>query len=156
MYVVCQFIQWEFILWSLTQKKLAHPIECLSLTLEEVTHIRQVLTKAELETLITNHEMYNLVSKGKVRTDVADKSVFNGVINNGVIINGVTNKANRIVKPWLNQRHFIHDTWLREFLVYFLNRCALPVNWSSSPCLVNGELDARSVNATFATTVSER
>ncbi|XP_052712598.1 protein spire homolog 1-like isoform X3 [Crassostrea angulata] len=47
-------------------KKLAHPIECLSLTLEEVTHIRQVLTKAELETLITNHEMYNLVSKGKV------------------------------------------------------------------------------------------
>nr|XP_022340260.1 protein spire homolog 1-like isoform X4 [Crassostrea virginica] len=46
--------------------KLAHPIECLSLTLEEVTHIRQVLTKAELETLITNHEMYNLVSKGKV------------------------------------------------------------------------------------------
>ncbi|XP_062607623.1 protein spire homolog 1-like isoform X2 [Saccostrea cucullata] len=46
--------------------KWKHPIECLSLTLEEVTHIRQVLTKAELETLITNHEMYNLVSKGKV------------------------------------------------------------------------------------------
>lgn len=54
--------------WSFTKKKLAHPIECLSLTLEEVTHIRQVLTKAELETLITNHEMYNLVSKGKVRS----------------------------------------------------------------------------------------
>ncbi|XP_056002691.1 serine/arginine repetitive matrix protein 1-like isoform X2 [Ostrea edulis] len=46
--------------------KWTHPIECLSLTLEEVTHIRQVLTKAELETLITNHEIYNLVSKGKV------------------------------------------------------------------------------------------
>ncbi|KAK3086612.1 hypothetical protein FSP39_021042 [Pinctada imbricata] len=47
-------------------KKWNHPIECLSLTLEEVTHIRMVLTKAELEQLISNQEVYNLVSKGKM------------------------------------------------------------------------------------------
>ena len=41
-------------------------------------------------------------------------------------------------------------------LSHFFHRCALPVNWSSSPCLANGEHDARSVSAMFATTVSER
>ncbi|KAL4234388.1 actin binding [Mactra antiquata] len=46
--------------------KWQNPIECLSLTLEEVTHIRCVLTKAELEGLIINPELYSQVSKGKV------------------------------------------------------------------------------------------
>ncbi|CAC5403972.1 SPIR [Mytilus coruscus] len=46
--------------------KWQHPIECLSLTLEEVMHIRTVLTKAELESLINQPEFYSIVSKGKV------------------------------------------------------------------------------------------
>ncbi|XP_052061608.1 protein spire homolog 1-like isoform X2 [Mytilus californianus] len=46
--------------------KWQHPIECLSLTLEEVMHIRTVLTKAELESLINQPEFYSMVSKGKV------------------------------------------------------------------------------------------
>ncbi|KAK3604369.1 hypothetical protein CHS0354_029355 [Potamilus streckersoni] len=50
----------------LVSRKWKNPIECLSLTLKEVTHIRMVLTKAELESLITDPELYNLVSKGKV------------------------------------------------------------------------------------------
>jgi len=36
------------------------------LTLEEVTHIRTVLTKAELESLIQQPELYAQVGKGKV------------------------------------------------------------------------------------------
>ncbi|XP_076110772.1 uncharacterized protein LOC143079374 isoform X2 [Mytilus galloprovincialis] len=46
--------------------KWQHPIECLSLTLEEVMHIRTVLTKAELESLINQPEFYTMISKGKV------------------------------------------------------------------------------------------
>ncbi|KAL3859092.1 hypothetical protein ACJMK2_009325 [Sinanodonta woodiana] len=49
-----------------TKRKWKNPIECLSLTLKEVTHIRMVLTKAELESLITDPDLYNLVAKGKV------------------------------------------------------------------------------------------
>ncbi|XP_076110774.1 protein spire homolog 1-like isoform X4 [Mytilus galloprovincialis] len=47
-------------------QKWQHPIECLSLTLEEVMHIRTVLTKAELESLINQPEFYTMISKGKV------------------------------------------------------------------------------------------
>ncbi|KAL8610320.1 hypothetical protein ACOMHN_041134 [Nucella lapillus] len=47
-------------------KRWQNPIECLSLTLEEVTHIRSVLTKAELESLISHSDLYNLVAKNKV------------------------------------------------------------------------------------------
>ncbi|XP_059163551.1 protein spire homolog 1-like [Physella acuta] len=43
-----------------------NPVECLSLTLEEVTHIREVLTKAELESLISHPELYQQVSKNKL------------------------------------------------------------------------------------------
>ncbi|XP_025114708.1 protein spire homolog 1-like isoform X4 [Pomacea canaliculata] len=48
------------------QKRWQNPIECLSLTLEEVTHIRSVLTKAELESLISHPDLYHQVSKSKV------------------------------------------------------------------------------------------
>ena len=48
------------------QKRWQNPIECLSLTLEEVTHIRSVLTKAELESLISHSDLYNQVAKSKV------------------------------------------------------------------------------------------
>eukprot|EP00106_Octopus_bimaculoides_P015641 XP_014783083.1 PREDICTED: protein spire homolog 1-like isoform X2 [Octopus bimaculoides] len=47
-------------------KKWQNPIECLSLTLDEVMHIRQVLTKAELESLLAEPQLYDLVSRGKV------------------------------------------------------------------------------------------
>ncbi|XP_070203043.1 protein spire homolog 1-like [Littorina saxatilis] len=47
-------------------KRWQNPIECLSLTLEEVTHIRSVLTKAELESLISHSDLYNQVAKSKV------------------------------------------------------------------------------------------
>ncbi|XP_071091664.1 protein spire homolog 1-like isoform X7 [Haliotis cracherodii] len=47
-------------------KKWQNPIECLNLTLEEVTHIRTVLTKAELESLITQPELYSQVAKSKL------------------------------------------------------------------------------------------
>ncbi|XP_025114719.1 protein spire homolog 1-like isoform X14 [Pomacea canaliculata] len=47
-------------------KRWQNPIECLSLTLEEVTHIRSVLTKAELESLISHPDLYHQVSKSKV------------------------------------------------------------------------------------------
>ncbi|XP_060084567.1 protein spire homolog 1-like [Ylistrum balloti] len=47
-------------------KKWSHPIECLSLTLEEVTHIRTVLTKADLESAITQKDLYTLLAKGKI------------------------------------------------------------------------------------------
>ncbi|XP_046359819.2 protein spire homolog 1-like isoform X3 [Haliotis rufescens] len=48
------------------EKKWQNPIECLNLTLEEVTHIRTVLTKAELESLITQPELYSQVAKSKL------------------------------------------------------------------------------------------
>ncbi|XP_076470415.1 uncharacterized protein LOC143300548 [Babylonia areolata] len=47
-------------------KRWQNPIECLSLTLEEVTHIRSVLTKAELESLVSHPDLYSQVSKNKV------------------------------------------------------------------------------------------
>ncbi|XP_013411067.1 protein spire homolog 1 isoform X1 [Lingula anatina] len=44
-----------------------NPMECLSLRIDEVMHIRSVLTKAELECLYgTDMDMYNQVSKGKI------------------------------------------------------------------------------------------
>jgi len=42
-------------------------IECLSLNLEEVVHIRNVLTKAELEGLPLECSLKEDVEKGKVR-----------------------------------------------------------------------------------------
>ncbi|XP_064639946.1 protein spire homolog 1-like isoform X3 [Lineus longissimus] len=50
----------------LDMTKLNDPMKCLSLTVEEVMHIRNVLTKAELECLLVNQELYKLVSKGKI------------------------------------------------------------------------------------------
>lgn len=41
-------------------------MECMSLTLEEVVHIRNVLTKAELESLLSNRSLYEDVEKRKV------------------------------------------------------------------------------------------
>lgn len=41
-------------------------MECLSLTVEEVMHIRQVLVKAELEKFQQYKEVYNALKKGKV------------------------------------------------------------------------------------------
>ncbi len=41
-------------------------MECLSLTVEEVMHIRQVLVKAELEKFQQYKDIYNAMKKGKV------------------------------------------------------------------------------------------
>lgn len=43
-----------------------HSLECLSLTLEEVVHIRNQLTKAELESLLVDTPQYVDVAKGKL------------------------------------------------------------------------------------------
>lgn len=43
-------------------------MECLSLTVEEVMHIRQVLVKAELEKFQQYKDVYNAMKKGKVFT----------------------------------------------------------------------------------------
>ena len=42
-------------------------VECLSLTIEEVMHIRSVLTKAELECIVIQPDLYNLLVNKKVR-----------------------------------------------------------------------------------------
>ena len=42
-------------------------MECLSLTLEEIVHIRSVLTKAELESLPVEGRIKEEVEKRKVR-----------------------------------------------------------------------------------------
>ncbi|GFN95296.1 protein spire [Plakobranchus ocellatus] len=47
-------------------KRWQNPVECLSLTLEEVTHIRSVLTKAELESLMSHPDLYQQVAKSKL------------------------------------------------------------------------------------------
>ncbi|GAB6032717.1 hypothetical protein CHUAL_011587 [Chamberlinius hualienensis] len=51
--------QFQHMLWK-------NSVECLSLTLEEVVHIRNVLTKAELENLLVGTNQYEDVAKGKL------------------------------------------------------------------------------------------
>ncbi|XP_074646975.1 protein spire homolog 1-like isoform X2 [Tubulanus polymorphus] len=51
---------------SSPNSKFKDPLQCLSLTVEEVMHIRNVLTKAELESLIVDAELYKLVEKSKI------------------------------------------------------------------------------------------
>jgi len=50
----------------LFQEEFCYPVECLTLTVEEVMHIRQVLVKAELEKFQQYKEVYNALEKGKV------------------------------------------------------------------------------------------
>ncbi|XP_070821778.1 protein spire homolog 1 isoform X1 [Chaetodon trifascialis] len=48
------------------KEEFCFPVECLSLTVEEVMHIRQVLVKAELEKFQQYKEIYNAMKKGKL------------------------------------------------------------------------------------------
>lgn len=48
------------------QEEFCYPVECLSLTIEEAMHIRQVLVKAELEKFQQYKDVYNALKKGKV------------------------------------------------------------------------------------------
>ncbi|MEQ2168093.1 hypothetical protein GOODEAATRI_010889, partial [Goodea atripinnis] len=48
-------------------EEFCYPVECLTLTVEEVMHIRQVLVKAELEKFQQYKEVYNALKKGKMR-----------------------------------------------------------------------------------------
>lgn len=50
----------------LLQEEFCFPVECLSLTVEEVMHIRQVLVKAELEKFQQYKDIYHAMKKGKV------------------------------------------------------------------------------------------
>lgn len=50
-----------------SQKNWQQAMECLSLTLEEIVHIRSVLTKAELESLPVEGHVKEDVEKRKVR-----------------------------------------------------------------------------------------
>ncbi|KAL3060715.1 hypothetical protein OYC64_015129 [Pagothenia borchgrevinki] len=51
---------------SKSLEEFCFPVECLSLTVEEVMHIRQVLVKAELEKFQQYKEVYNAMKKGKL------------------------------------------------------------------------------------------
>lgn len=55
-------------------------MECLSLTLEEIVHIRSVLTKAELESLPVEGHVKEDVEKRKVR--LLDVSIITGFKKN--------------------------------------------------------------------------
>ncbi|XP_029695223.1 protein spire homolog 1-like [Takifugu rubripes] len=51
---------------SKSLRRFCFPVECLSLTVEEVMHIRQVLVKAELEKFQQYKDVYNAMKKGKL------------------------------------------------------------------------------------------
>ncbi|KAM6995576.1 protein spire homolog 1-like isoform 1-T1 [Tautogolabrus adspersus] len=51
---------------SKSLEEFCFPVECLSLTVDEVMHIRQVLVKAELEKFQQYKEVYNAMKKGKL------------------------------------------------------------------------------------------
>uniref|UniRef100_A0A096M944 Spire-type actin nucleation factor 1a n=1 Tax=Poecilia formosa TaxID=48698 RepID=A0A096M944_POEFO len=51
---------------SSRQEEFGYPVECLTLTVEEVMHIRQVLVKAELEKFQQYKDVYNALKKGKL------------------------------------------------------------------------------------------
>ncbi|XP_039536747.1 protein spire homolog 1 isoform X3 [Pimephales promelas] len=54
------------LLSSDNKEEFCYPVECLTLTVEEVMHIRQVLVKAELEKFQQYKEVYNALKKGKL------------------------------------------------------------------------------------------
>ncbi|TRY84347.1 hypothetical protein DNTS_025445 [Danionella cerebrum] len=49
-----------------SKEEVCFPVECLTLTVEEVMHIRQVLVKAELEKFQQYKDVYNALKKGKI------------------------------------------------------------------------------------------
>ncbi|XP_026226855.1 protein spire homolog 1-like isoform X2 [Anabas testudineus] len=51
---------------SKSLEEFCFPVECLSLTVEEVMHIRQVLVKAELEKFQQYKDIYHAMKKGKL------------------------------------------------------------------------------------------
>ncbi|XP_065814250.1 protein spire homolog 1-like isoform X1 [Labrus bergylta] len=51
---------------SKSLEEFCFPVECLSLTVDEVMHIRQVLVKAELEKFQQYKEVYNAMKRGKL------------------------------------------------------------------------------------------
>ncbi|XP_056154242.1 protein spire homolog 1 [Lampris incognitus] len=51
---------------SKSLEEFCYPVECLTLTVEEVMHIRQVLVKAELEKFQQYKDIYSALKKGKL------------------------------------------------------------------------------------------
>ncbi|XP_051992752.1 protein spire homolog 1 isoform X2 [Xyrauchen texanus] len=54
------------LLLSNNKEEFCYPVECLTLTVEEVMHIRQVLVKAELEKFQQYKDVYHALKKGKL------------------------------------------------------------------------------------------
>ncbi|XP_076808239.1 protein spire homolog 1-like isoform X2 [Clavelina lepadiformis] len=48
------------------QESWRHPVECLSLTIDEIMHIRQVLTRAQLERFQSSKSMYDVLKNEKI------------------------------------------------------------------------------------------
>ena len=65
------------------QNALRASLECLSLTIEEVMHIRSVLTKAELECMVLQQELQQQLDKGKVSKILILKYLKNYVLPDG-------------------------------------------------------------------------
>lgn len=49
-----------------THELWSHPMECLKLTVRELSHIRQVFSRAEIEKYHAQNELYKLLSKEKI------------------------------------------------------------------------------------------
>ena len=105
-------------------------LECLSLTIDEVMHIRRVLTKAEVESLLFDPVMQELVARAKV-------CMWSGI--NGVL---------EMVVPGSDQ------SWLRIVIIILVpppvacqSKRALPVpgtadGYAISRCQVLGRTDS--------------
>ncbi|KAL7393922.1 hypothetical protein ABVT39_017887 [Epinephelus coioides] len=76
---------------SKSLEEFCFPVECLSLTVEEVMHIRQVLVKAELEKFQQYKEIYNAMKKGKV-TSLCVTHVAFIVYSKGTRVDAVVTK----------------------------------------------------------------
>ncbi|CAE1311382.1 SPIR [Acanthosepion pharaonis] len=119
-------------------KKWQNPIECLSLTLDEVMHIRQVLTKAEIESLITQPQLYDLVSRGKLCFSCKSVkfSLFSQWGNNCRFCKRVV--CNKCIRKSKLFHHLFSHTLSSPpssslFSSFFLSRSPLPLSRSPLP-----------------------
>ncbi|CAE1311380.1 SPIR [Acanthosepion pharaonis] len=123
---------------KLMHKKWQNPIECLSLTLDEVMHIRQVLTKAEIESLITQPQLYDLVSRGKLCFSCKSVkfSLFSQWGNNCRFCKRVV--CNKCIRKSKLFHHLFSHTLSSPpssslFSSFFLSRSPLPLSRSPLP-----------------------
>uniref|UniRef100_A0A668A626 Spire-type actin nucleation factor 1b n=1 Tax=Myripristis murdjan TaxID=586833 RepID=A0A668A626_9TELE len=98
---------------SKSLEEFCFPVECLSLTVEEVMHIRQVLVKAELEKFQQYKDIYNAMKKGKLCFCCRTKrfSFFTWSYTCQFCKRPVCSQCCKKVslKLYLTQFHFFHD-----------------------------------------------